>query len=60
MKSGSLYLLEPSGRVKELLYLPFTFLHPYKENYFTINKEQTSNFVNDKKKHEKKKGKLSK
>jgi hypothetical protein len=48
MKSGSLYFLEPSGPVQELLYLPCTFLHLQKENYFTRNKEQTSNFVKDK------------
>jgi hypothetical protein len=48
MKSGSLYLMEPSGPVQELLYLPFTFLHPCKENYFARNQEQTSNFVKEK------------
>ena len=40
--------MEPSGPVQELLYLPFTFLHPCKENYFTRNKEQTGNFAKDK------------
>ena len=40
LKFESLYLLKPSGPVRELLYLPFTFLHPCKENYFTRNKEQ--------------------
>jgi hypothetical protein len=49
LKFGCLNLLQPSGPVQELLYLPFTFLHPCKENYLTRNKEQTSNFVKEKK-----------
>jgi len=48
LKSAGLNLLEPSWPVQELLYIPFTFLHPHKGNYCTRNKEQTSNFVKGK------------